>query len=280
MLIPPSEDASVFKQPRKSIGTEQQGEIDDRFEESDRSAEPEIGDGLESDAVDISVDDITGFIDGRIVQVEDLVETGIHDATNIEDQQNDYSGLDAWPCDVENSLKPIRSIDDGCLIQGRIDGTDGSQIDDRSPSSFLPDGSAVKQRPEKSRCAHETDFLDADKCQQVVDCAIVVQQIHDDTGNDDPREKMRKGVDRLESLLEPTVVQLVDQDRQHDGDQEGEDDTAETDGQGVLECAPEHVISKYVFEITQPDEWAAPNPLVIHEFLERELYAIHGAVIE
>ena len=69
-------------------------------------------------------DDVGLAVDGRVVEVEDLVEAGVHQARDVEDQHDADDGLHGGQRDVPGELRALRAVDDRGLVQGDVDAGD------------------------------------------------------------------------------------------------------------------------------------------------------------
>ena len=128
---------------------------------------------LQADAVHIGIQNITGGIDRCAVQVIDLVETGVQDVAQIHDGHQDDGGADAGQGDMPDLFPPGGAIDGSSLVKGRVNGSDGCQIDDGAITELFPGVGQDQQGLEQGVAAQPVQR----GAQHCVDGAVHAEQI-------------------------------------------------------------------------------------------------------
>ena len=132
------------------------------------------------------------------------------------------------------------------LIERGIDAGNGGDIDDGVPPHLFPDVGERDDPPEIGRFPEEEDRFVCDP-QLHEDC------IHDAVGSqhalykgadDDPAQEVGQVGNRLRDALEGAPADLVQEEREHDGEDEPEDQVHQGHDHGVAESAPEFKILK------------------------------------
>ena len=186
-------------------------------------------------AVHVGIDDVGDVVHQRVVEVEDLVESGLQDIPDPQQEQDDDDVRDRRQGDVPHALHSPRAIDLGRLVQIWIDAGDRRQVDDRSPTDVLPDHGGDDDRQERVHLLQEQPRLGAENA----DCAVddAVHGPHD-AADHDPGHEVRQVADGLERLLPGDLAHLVEQQGEYDRTRKADRDLQEADADRV----PQHLV--------------------------------------
>ncbi|MNR47835.1 hypothetical protein D3C85_1669870 [compost metagenome] len=94
---------------------------------------------LQTGPVYPGIDNIADLIYARVVEDIDLLESGVHDAADFEDEKQDYDIADTGKRNMPNHPQPAGAVHPGRFEQSRVDPADRGQIDDCAPADILPD---------------------------------------------------------------------------------------------------------------------------------------------
>ena len=126
---------------------------------------------------------------------------------------------------------PGGAIDGSSLVKGRVDGSDGCQIDDGAITELFPGIGQDQQGLEQGVAAQPVQR----GAQHCVDGAVHAEQILDDQSQHNPGQEVRQVNHRLNRLFQGPVLDLIEQNRKGDGHDGGKGDFAQGDDQGVAE---------------------------------------------
>ena len=104
-----------------------------------------------------------------MVENEYLLESGLHQASDPGDQNDNNDGTDTRNGNMYELLPPVGPIYGSRLIQLGIDARDGRQIDNGIPAEGLPDHGYHHGRNEKLFICQKSDGLKAQPLNHSVD---------------------------------------------------------------------------------------------------------------
>lgn len=209
-------DAAIERAPANIIAAHDEDEADHRFEQAHSSREavilfPETG------AVHVSSDDVRYVIDDRVIHDEYLLRTGFQHVAKPQDEHEQNNGNEPRQRNVPNLSELVRAVHLRRLVQLRIDGAQGCQIDDCAPARLLPTGRTDEQPAKDAVIEKEFNRLSTEPFNDPVDeTSINGQQIYEQAADDDPRQKVGHVNNRLHRAFEPHFRQLVHQNGQQD----------------------------------------------------------------
>ena len=203
---------------------------------------------------------------------------------DVHDQQDHEGALDARQGDVQYLLEAARAVDGRGLIEGRVDGGHGGNVDDGAPADFLPDVDDAHQPPEVLALAQPEHGLldDAQAQQQVVDGAVGGEDVLGHGHDDDHGQEVGQVGDGLHRLLEHLLPHLVQQHGQQHRGHRAEHQVDDAHGQRVADGDEEVRTAEQPLEVVQAVEGrdAARDQLAVAIVLEGVDPAPHGRVVE
>src|SRR5699024_7982357 len=226
----------------------QQHQVDDALEQADGSRVAVVA-GAKAHAVDVGGDDIGRLVGGRGIQQEDLFkDRRAAQAADIQNEQGGQRGHDRRDGDMQALLELVGAVQTGGLVQFGVDTRHGGQVEDGAPADALPDAADNEDRREVLRQRDEGGGLAAHRFDQVVDGAVGRQQFADHTGDDNHRDEVGQVGDGLNDLLELGAADLVEQQREDQGQREADDQVLKVQQQGVAERTPEVLVRDELVE--------------------------------
>jgi hypothetical protein len=93
---------------------------------------------LKAQAVDECVDNVTGGIDGRRVEVVYLIKSRVEHITQTQHRHQNDDWVQHGQGHIPRLLPPAGAVDDGSFVKLRIDGCDGRQVNDSAKAKSLP----------------------------------------------------------------------------------------------------------------------------------------------
>ena len=235
---------------------------------------------LEGDGINICIQDIRNILHDAVLQVENLLETGVHDPPDLEDKHGDNGGADAGQRNVDHLLEAAGAVHDGGLVKGLVNSHNRGHVDDRAPADLLPVMGDIQEGAEQLFISKEIDALPAQGGDDAVDHAAVGKEIGDQGGNDHPAEEVREGIDDLVGALELCSAHFVDQDGQDDGHRKLPEQAGKIDLEGVPDGPDGGGGGKNARKIGPADPLGSPDAKAGVEFLERKHKAAHRNVVE
>ena len=235
---------------------------------------------LQALAVRISIQHICHIVNGRRIEIENLVEIGGQQLPDLQDEQGQDRAADARQRDMPDFLQLLRAVPPRRLIQVRVDGRDRRDVDDRAPSRSLPDIGQYQHAPEDIGIRQEVHRPPAHHPQEGIDRAVQRQHIRNQGRGDDPGDEMGQVGCGLEDLPDPPVADLADENRKDNGHRPTERQVHQADDQCVRQHLPEGRRLEQLIEIFEARPGAPHDPLPDFEILEGQYDSIHGLVSE
>jgi len=283
----PSEDAHDVHLGDDLVRRQHHNQAQKLGHKADRGGNLKLGAAAKADPVEVGGHHIAGGQDVVVVEVVDLVEVRAEEPGQVEDQQ-DYDGrLNGGQGDVPHHVAAVGAVHLGGLVERRVDGGHGGQIDDRAVAARFDDVGDHDDRAEHAGLCQEIDRIMSHHHQQLIEYAadlagrgrIFQKDLHE-TGEDDPGEEVRQVGCRLDDGLEPLEPHLVEHQRQEDREHGAEEDHVAVDDDRVFERPPEVGVVHHRPEVVEPDPRRTPDAEIGVVILECQLDAVHWAVFK
>src|SRR6266542_6784507 len=112
-LVPrptPLENAIPRKSGGQAVGDHDQNKADRRLEQTNGGGQA-VARRDQSGPIDVGIQDVAGAIDNRIVERQDLLESGLKHAAQVEAGDQNDDRADAGDVHVADALPPVGAID-------------------------------------------------------------------------------------------------------------------------------------------------------------------------
>ncbi|CDN41876.1 hypothetical protein BN871_AN_00370 [Paenibacillus sp. P22] len=263
------------------VRPDEQDESDDGLDQVDRRR---VGEAVVDQAglIHVIVDYRTGIGVELVAEHENLVEVGVEDVADRQDEQDRDRAHDGRQRDVAHLLEAPRPVDRGRLVQLGRHAADGRKIDDRRPAELLPYIRDDDDGPEILRFGQISNRgIDYMKRQQnFVDDADIRQPGGEDAAQDDPAQKVRQVGDRLRPFLEDDGPDFVQQQRENNRERKSDDQLDQADAERILDDGQQHVVVQEFLEIVEADPGRHRHRENDVVFLECDDDAVHRNVVE
>ena len=236
---------------------------------------------LETRPIDVGIDDVGHLVHRRVVEVEDLLESGVQNLADVEQEEDGHDRQERRHGDADRLLKTIGPVDRSRLVQAGVDGGECRQIDDRAPPHALPDSRDHQHAAKGWLVGEPAHRLQSRQREKVSDGpALCGEDLDEDPRQHDPGDEVREVGERLHRLLVGDRPDLVEQQRQDDRGRKAEDDPVHADDDRVSGDPVEERILEEPLEVLEVIPGTAVDAPGDAEVLEGDADPVHGKVFE
>ena len=194
----------------------------------------------------------------NVLYYEAATDTWYADCLNLEKAL--FNGRDIYDFtdgsaaySLDNLLPAARAVQHGRFVQGGIDTGQGGEIHDGAVTEALPHVTDDHRPGEDFRVAEKIHRGQPQRVEDQVDGAAAGQDVHQNTGHDDPGQEVGDIDQRLIEALELVRTQLIEQDRNSHRHNDPQRQLPDGHIQGIPDGAGKGGLVEDIAEVLQPD---------------------------
>ena len=181
---------------------------------------------------------------------------------------------------MQNALELVGAVDDGSLVQLRVDAGQRRDIDDGVVACPLPDVRPHIDVAEHAGFGEERHGAQAQQVQQMIDDAALAEEYIEHADQNDGGDEVGRVGDHLRHLAQLVGDAVIEQQRQENRKGERGDDLIDAQHDGVGQQILEHIGMEELVKVLHAHPRAAPDALGRLEVAEGNLHAVHWPIVE